>query len=113
MTETAQETAQQLAADAAAIRQGAEEAAGKYAWEYFKYHAGQRQAVFRFYLFVVAACLVSFGYSRRGVDNANAGNPLSVAGPLGLILTVLSFIFWRLDQRSRSLIKLAEGALKI
>lgn len=81
----------------------AEEVAGKYAWDYFQYHAGQRQSVFRFYLLLVGATTVGYAYAHAvpGIRSA-----------FGVALMIWSFLFWRLDQRSLHLIKLAEATLK-
>lgn len=87
----------------------AHEAAREYAWNWFAYHAGQRQAVFRFY--VILSGVVSTGY----ITTANSTNTdlQSISFIFGLVLVVLSFLFWRLDVRSIVLIKLAESFLKI
>jgi hypothetical protein len=53
-------------------REQAEKAAASYAWDYFQYHAGQRQAVFRFFLTLVGVVTLAYGYSLRGNDTANA-----------------------------------------
>ncbi|WP_342148089.1 hypothetical protein [Methylorubrum sp. SB2] len=76
-------------------------------WRYFALHAQQRISVFNF--FVVLS----------GVISAAIGGALQVGGPLnfvvvilGLLLPLLSFVFWRLDQRNSDLIKIAERALR-
>jgi|GEM_PF-3604363 len=93
----------------------AELSAGSYAWEYFRYHAGQRQAVFRFYLTLIGAATIAYAYSRRYPP---AGETFSesldyVRILVGLVYIIASFLFWSLDRRSRRLIKLAENTLKI
>lgn len=89
----------------------AEKSAAIYAWEHFRYHAGQRQAVFRFYLTLIGAATLAYGYSRRGI-NGVPSNPDQVTLFIGVIYMIGSFLFWRLDRRSRILIQLAEAALK-
>ncbi|UMY16790.1 hypothetical protein MMB17_19285 [Methylobacterium organophilum] len=76
-------------------------------WRYFALHAQQRVSVFNF--FVVLS----------GVISAAIGGALQVGGPLnfvvvilGLLLPLLSFVFWRLDQRNSDLVKIAERALR-
>src|SRR5690348_5493610 len=92
----------------------AEKSAAIYAWEYFKYHAAQRQSVFRFYLTLIGAATIAYAYSQRFVPTGS-GAPAPTADInelIGTIFMVASFLFWSLDKRSRRLIKLAEEALK-
>ncbi|MDP2331829.1 MAG: hypothetical protein Q8M19_14155 [Reyranella sp.] len=88
-------------------RTDSQRAAATYAWEYFKYHAQQRQAVFRFFLVIAgalfAAYLLSFQSTAADLKDAR---PLIAA-----MLAVMSFLFWRLDVRSYQLVKLAEDYL--
>lgn len=96
------------------VAQDAAKAASIYAWEYFKYHAGQRQAVFRFFLALVGAATIALAYSQRA-PTATPNSPEAyheVAHYIGALLVVSSFLFWCLDKRSRHLIKLSETALK-
>src|SRR5216683_4257117 len=87
-------------------REAAEKSAGIYAWEYFKYHAGQRQAVFRFYLVLIGAATLAYAYSLRA-DGSGIVKYFT-----GTVYIVASLLFWRLDVRSSRLIKLAESALR-
>ncbi len=81
-------------------------AAREYAWNWFEYHAGQRQAVFRFFLIFSGAIMT--GYL------SSAGSPIFAEHSylFGLGLVVTAILFWRLDIRSLYLVKLAEGYLK-
>ena len=85
---------------------GRKENALEHAWSYFELHANQRMTVFNFFL--VLAGLVA-----AGLATAVQGNPrfavLEIV--LGLLLGLVSFIFWKLDQRASFLIKLAEEAI--
>lgn len=76
-------------------------------WRYFALHAQQRISVFNFFV-------VLSGVITAGIGGAlQAGRPLLfLVGVLGLFLTILSFIFWRLDQRNSDLIKISEEALR-
>jgi hypothetical protein len=85
----------------------AEKAAHAYAWRWFKYHAAQRQAVFRFY--VVMSGAISTGY----LATQNSADLKAISFVFGFLLAMLSLFFWRLDVRSIVLIKLAEEYLKI
>ena len=84
----------------------AQDSAREYAWQWFQYHAGQRQTVFRFYLVMIG--VVSTGY----VTSMTVTDLRSVSFLFGLLLIVISILFWLLDERSVTLIKLAEDYLK-
>jgi hypothetical protein len=77
-----------------------------YAWGYFSYHADQRMKTFNFFL--VAAGLFAGGITTLLRDG---GDPRWVC-PLGIVLSLLSLIFWKLDQRNRQLVRNAEAAIK-
>lgn len=91
------------------IRAAAEKSAGEYAWNWFEYHAGQRQAVFRFYIILAGAILTGY----LTIENSNSNELKEASFFLGLALAFFSFLFWRLDERSRDLIVLAEAYLKV
>ena len=78
-----------------------------YAWSYFQLHANQRISSFNF--FVVLAALLTTGLA--GTLKSEFKHDY-VGVFLGLSLIVISFVFWKMDQRVRYLIKHAEKALK-
>lgn len=79
----------------------------QYAWAYFDRHAEQRLKTFNFYLILCAAIIAGlFAFAREPEELPNAW-------PLPLLLSVLSFIFWKLDLRTRDLTKHSEEALKL
>lgn len=78
-----------------------------YAWSYFQLHANQRISSFNF--FVVIAALLTTGLA--GTLKSDFTQHY-VGVILALSLIVISFIFWKMDQRVRYLIKHAEDALK-
>jgi hypothetical protein len=78
-----------------------------YAWSYFQLHANQRISSFNF--FVVIAALLTTGLAGT-LKMDFEYHYLGVI--LALSLIVISFIFWKMDQRVRFLIKHAEEALK-
>ena len=80
----------------------------EYAWNYFQMHATQRISVFNF--FVVLAALMTSGLVTTFGLNLQA-HLLGIA--IGVLLMMISFVFWKLDQRTRFLIKNSENALKI
>lgn len=78
----------------------------EHAWRYFALHAGQRLSMLNFFV-------VIFGLIAAGLAAALQASPrLSfVAIALGVLLSVLSFVFWKLDQRTSFMIKHAEDVL--
>lgn len=78
----------------------------EHAWRYFELHAQQRMTVFNFFLAISG--LVAAGV---GVGLQQGGKFLALASLLGCFLILVSFIFWKLDQRVTVLIKQAESAL--
>lgn len=77
-----------------------------HAWRYFELHAQQRITVFNFFLAISG--LVSAGV---GVCLQQGTNFSLLASLLGVFLILVSFIFWKLDQRVSEMIKLAESAI--
>jgi hypothetical protein len=78
-----------------------------YAWEYFKVHAQQRMSLFNFFVVfssLATTCLVATFPEKTHTHTVGAA--------IGILLMVISFIFWKLDKRVRFLIKHAESALK-
>ena len=78
-----------------------------YAWSYFQLHANQRMTSFNF--FVVIAALLTTGLARTF---AKGFEYHFVGVCLGIGLMAIAFLFWKLDQRVRHLIKHAESILK-
>jgi len=79
----------------------------KQAWDYFALHASQRLTVFNFYIVLSALTTTSYVASFKGGSDLE---PVRVA--LAALLCFFAFVFWRLDQRTKRLIKVAERALK-
>ena len=79
----------------------------KYAWDYFTLHSSQRIATFNFFVTLATAVLAGVGVALTGTVVVPA-----LAIVLGLALALLAFVFWKLDQRNKMLIKNAEEALK-
>jgi hypothetical protein len=79
----------------------------EYAWQYFKVHADQRMSLFNF--FVVISALLTAALSTTW--KKDCAHPM-----YGLFLSfgivVISFVFWKLNQRVAYFIKHAEAALK-
>src|SRR5262249_2792686 len=78
----------------------------KYAWDYFQLHAGQRMSLFNF--FVVFAVLMTSALVATFQKDFKM--PLAGMG-IGLCLSFIAFVFWKLDQRVRYFLKNAEHAL--
>jgi len=74
-----------------------------YAWNWFSYHAAQRMTVFRFYFLIFG--VLSIGYYQTILTNA----PL--AAGFSALAVLSSILFWRIDLRTRELIKIGEDLL--
>jgi len=84
---------------------GARKVALEHAWEWFSLHARQRMQ--SLYYFLIAAAFL-FGALTHA---SNTDNPTLALG-VSLLGGGISFIFYRLENRVRSLLHLAEDALK-
>ncbi len=79
----------------------------KYAWDYFQLHSSQRIATFNFFITLATAVLAGLGTVLSGSVQIPA-----LAIIFGIVLALFSFIFWKVDQRNKMMIKNAEEALK-
>ena len=77
----------------------------EYSWNYFIAFAEARLSTFRFYL-VFCTILIA------GLATVLSTNEKWLAVSLGLLLSFLSFIYWKVDVRHKLLIKHAEQALE-
>ena len=82
--------------------------AREHAWKYFELHAHQRIAVFNFFLVVSGALTAGMAATLQGSARFSG---LGVA--LGILLALVSFLFWKLDQRVAFLVKHAEAGLTL
>jgi len=80
----------------------------KYVWDYFTVHASQRLTTFNFYL-VISILLVTGICTTFKSDLYNP----HIGFALAFTLSFLSFIFWKLDERNREVIGIAEQALML
>ena len=78
----------------------------QYVWNYFQLHASQRLITFNFYIVISTAIAAGYIVALR----VNSVPVLAIL--LGFTISLLSFIFWKLDMRNKLLIKNAEEALK-
>ncbi len=76
-------------------------------WDYFSLHAEQRLKTFHFYLILETALMGAVLIANK---NEIAGNKFLLI--LGVLMTAFSIIFWKLDQRTRYLIKVSEEGLR-
>lgn len=79
----------------------------EHAWKYFEVHSQQRMTVFNFYITVVGLLAAGCGISLQ-----QGGDFIYFSTVLGLFITFITFIFYKLDDRVSLLIKKSEGALK-
>jgi len=78
----------------------------EHAWRYFELHANQRMATFNFFLVASGAIAAGLATTLQGTQRVSS---LGVA--LGILLMLVAFISWKLDQRVAFLVKHAERAL--
>ena len=78
----------------------------EYLWNYFSLHADQRLRTFNFYLVVSTLIVGAF------VNIINSNNEQKIVFILPYLLTFISFVFWKLDLRTKYMIKNAEDAIK-
>ena len=78
----------------------------EHTWRYFELHAKQRVSVFNFFVVMSGALAAGIAASLQGSAKLAA-----IGVVLGLLLPLISFVFWKLDQRVSFLIKHAENAL--
>lgn len=79
----------------------------EHAWAYFQLHAQQRITIFNYFV-------VFSGILATGLAAAIQAPPrlASVGVALGILLSVLSYIFWQIDKRTSFLVKHSEDAIK-
>jgi hypothetical protein len=78
----------------------------QYAWNYFSLHADQRMKTFNFYIVLSGAIVAGIIAALKENDSP------AIAALLAFILAFLSFVFWKMEQRVRYLVKHGENALK-
>ena len=76
------------------------------AWRHFTTHADQRLKMFQFYITISTALLGGGLLLFRTSPNDGA------IGLLGFLASFFSFVFWKLEARTRMLVKNAEDAIK-
>ena len=77
-------------------------------WNYFALHAQQRMSAFQFFITLETALIgAGFFVLQAQSQFSNSYWPIMI-GPM---ITVLAFVFWKIDQRTRDLIKTAEISL--
>ena len=78
----------------------------EYAWKYFELHADQRLKAFHFFIIFATLLIGAFAtlVQRSGLHVAYVLLPLA--------LVFLSFVFWKLEERTRMLVRNGEDALK-
>lgn len=84
-----------------------DERALEHAWKYFELHAGQRVSIFNFFVVFSGLLVTGLGASFQDLPR------YAVVGvTLGLLLAILSYLFFRLDQRVSFLLKHSEDYIR-
>lgn len=73
----------------------------EHAWKYFELHSKQRMTLFNYFVATSGLIVAAIGASAQTRYTV-------VLGALGILLTTVSWIFWKLDQRMSFLVKHAE-----
>ncbi|HHH1477421.1 TPA: hypothetical protein ACPZHS_004212, partial [Yersinia enterocolitica] len=81
--------------------------ASEHIWRYFELHAQQRMTVFNFYIAITGLLAAGIGFTLQ-----QGGHYILFSSLIGLFISFISFIFWKLDARVSMLIKNAESALE-
>ncbi|WP_133116891.1 RipA family octameric membrane protein [Paraburkholderia acidicola] len=76
-----------------------------YAWSYFSLHAAQRLQAFQFFITLITALIAGFA----AIAKSDIYRWFSV---IWFLISFLSFIFWKLECRTKELVKNGEEALK-
>jgi hypothetical protein len=74
--------------------------------EQLKIHADQRMKLMNFYIIIVGFCIGGY-FTNFGKNNY----PPQIA--ISLFLLFMTYCFWKIDDRTRQLVKISEGSLKI
>lgn len=77
------------------------------AWKYFQQHAQQRISFLHF--FVIFSGLITTALLTTFQEKYQAH---TIGISLGILLSIISFIFWKIDDRNKFLTKLGENAIK-
>ncbi|WP_155945670.1 hypothetical protein [Metapseudomonas resinovorans] len=77
-----------------------------YAWRYFEIHSSQRMTLFNYFLIISGVISSGIAAAIQGAQGI-----AFLGGALGALLSLFSFVFWKLDQRTATLVKLAETVL--
>ena len=77
-----------------------------YSWKYFSLHADQRLKAFNFFVIFATFLIGAFGalVVRAGLQLVHVFLPIA--------LIFITFVFWKLEERTRMLVKNGEMALK-
>lgn len=75
-------------------------------WKYFECHANQRLTHINFFTFFSSALLVA-QYTVLGTNNSLLFAPIVI----GIVQIIVSFVFYKIDERTMFLIKHAEKAM--
>jgi len=83
------------------------ERALEHAWKYFQLHANQRVTTFNYFVVFSGLLVTGLGASIQDLPRYAL-----VSVTLGLLLIILSYLFFRLDQRVSFLIKNSEDFIR-
>lgn len=76
------------------------------AWKYFEIHSQQRMTIFNFYITIVGLLAAGCGVSLQ-----QGGGYIYFSTPIGIFISFVTLIFYKLDDRTSKLIKRSEKVL--
>ena len=81
----------------------------EHCWNYFALHAQQRISVFQYFITIETALITAAIIAIQYKTDLNNPKWAIILGPL---IMLFSFVFWKIDQRTKDLIKKSEIALR-
>jgi hypothetical protein len=81
----------------------------EHSWNYFALHAQQRISVFQYFITIETALITAAIISIQYRNDLNNPKWAIFMGPM---IILFSFVFWKIDQRTRDLIQKAECSMQ-
>jgi hypothetical protein len=79
-----------------------------HAWDYFEFHAEQRLKTFHFFIVLQTGLVAVMLFAAR-----TGGLDMRVQVLLGMVMIFFSYVFRKLDDRTKGMIKVSEETLKL
>lgn len=76
-------------------------------WNYFTLHSQQRMTIFNYYIVISGGIIAAIGFCLQSNKDYSL-----ISSMLSFMLILVSFLFYKIDQRTSCLIKISELGLK-